>query len=955
MSYPAYATVTPSGNSTYTWAGSTSDPRALQKPSSATDRIAACWYTSGGSSSTVDINLTDGKTHQLAVYALDWDAFGPRQETIQIADSASGTVLDSESAPAFQNGQYFVWAVQGHVQLRVINTNPASNAVISGLFFDPANIGGGTAASGSNGTTTSGSGGTTTSGSNGPTTSGTAPAAVFVKSDTVTQGNWKGVYGSDGFNTIDDTVQYPAYVTVSNGGAPVYDWENSTTQSRALQKASSSSDRIAACWYSPSNQTSFSIDLNIKDGNAHQLALYALDWDSYGGTRADKIQIVDPATGNVLDTESITSFQNGEYLVWTIQGHVQAIVTTNNPNTNSVISGLFFDPVQSGTTGGTTTGGTTPAALFVASDTTTQGNWKGVYGSGGFNVIDDTAQYPAYVTVSNGGAPTYDWENSTTQGRALQKASSSSDRIAACWYSASNQTSFTIDLNITDGNAHQFALYALDWDSYGGPRGDNIQIIDPASGKVLDTESITSFQNGEYLIWTIRGHVQAVVTTTNPNSNAVVSGLFFDAPGTSGTAREQLQVSSTGAFISSGTMGGPFTPGSDTYALSNSGTSSVNWSASATQSWLSLSASGGTLSGSGSSTVTASINAKASGLVSGTYTDTITFTDLGTAATQTEPVTLTVAPPPPPAITSPLTATATSGVAFSYQIAASNSPRASARAVSRPGSMSTRSASSAAPRRPPAQATSPSRPATPAVRDRHAGAYRAAASASHHQLAHGQCNLRRRIQLPDYGERLFHELSASGLPPGLNVNSLGLISGSRRPPAQAISPSRPATPAVRDRHAGTDRAAASASHHQLAHGQCNLRRRIRLPDYGEQFSTASARAVSRPRAQCQLARPHQRLHDGHRHKQHHLHGRQRRRFRDCHAGTDRAAASASHHQLAHGQCNLRRRIQLPDYGEQFSHELQRERSPARAQCQLARPHQRYSDGHRYKRRHDHCR
>ena len=41
---PGYATITPSGQSSYTWASSTSDPRALQVPGG-TGRIAATWYS----------------------------------------------------------------------------------------------------------------------------------------------------------------------------------------------------------------------------------------------------------------------------------------------------------------------------------------------------------------------------------------------------------------------------------------------------------------------------------------------------------------------------------------------------------------------------------------------------------------------------------------------------------------------------------------------------------------------------------------------------------------------------------------------------------------------------------------------------------------------------------------------------------------------------------------------
>jgi sugar lactone lactonase YvrE len=138
------------------------------------------------------------------------------------------------------------------------------------------------------------------------------------------------------------------------------------------------------------------------------------------------------------------------------------------------------------------------------------------------------------------------------------------------------------------------------------------------------------------------------------------------------SAPEGLEVTSTSAFTSVGGVGGPFAPGTDTYALTNSGSVSLPWSASATQSWLSLSATSGTLAASGSSTVTASINPNANALASGTYSNTITFTDQGTGFTQTEIVSLTVVAPP--VITSALTASGTSGSAFSYQITASNSP-----------------------------------------------------------------------------------------------------------------------------------------------------------------------------------------------------------------------------------------------------------------------------------------
>jgi hypothetical protein len=125
---------TPSGFSTWTWFAATTDPRALQKAPPATDRIAACWYSS--TSFRIDLAFTDGNTHQISLYLLDYDApFGGRSKRVDIFDQ-NGTLLDSRSVSALTNGQYLVWNVSGHVVAQLTNTATSSNnAVISGLFF----------------------------------------------------------------------------------------------------------------------------------------------------------------------------------------------------------------------------------------------------------------------------------------------------------------------------------------------------------------------------------------------------------------------------------------------------------------------------------------------------------------------------------------------------------------------------------------------------------------------------------------------------------------------------------------------------------------------------------------------------------------------------------------------------------------------------------------------------
>lgn len=47
-------------------------------------------------------------------------------------------------------------------------------------------------------------------------------------------------------------------------------------------------------------------------------------------------------TGVVLDTRTLTNFGNGQYVVWTISGHV-IVRVTRMAGINAVASGIFID------------------------------------------------------------------------------------------------------------------------------------------------------------------------------------------------------------------------------------------------------------------------------------------------------------------------------------------------------------------------------------------------------------------------------------------------------------------------------------------------------------------------------------------------------------------------------------------------------------------------------------
>jgi hypothetical protein len=88
-----------------------------------------------------------------------------------------------------------------------------------------------------------------------------------------------------------------------------------------------------------------------------------------------------------------------------------------------------------------------------------------------------------------------------------------------------------------------------------------------------------------------------------------------------------LSVSPGSSLVSTGPQGGPFSPSSINYTLSNTGHTTINYSISKTKTWVSLSRTGGSLAPGGNVSATVSINSNANGLGAGSYSDAVLFTN----------------------------------------------------------------------------------------------------------------------------------------------------------------------------------------------------------------------------------------------------------------------------------------------------------------------------------------
>ena len=168
-------------------------------------------------------------------------------------------------------------------------------------------------------------------------------------------------------------------------GANTWSWANNTTDPRALLTSSAmGAGRAGGEWYGYSGLV---VDVNLTDDETHQVALYVLDWNNQGWV--EQVDVVDPGTGLVLDSRTVSSFAGGQYLVYNVTGHVQFRVSS--PTNLSVLNGIFFD--------GAPTHSATPVT-FMGSDTSTQGNWVGSYGGQGYSVAGGETNLPSFASVT---------------------------------------------------------------------------------------------------------------------------------------------------------------------------------------------------------------------------------------------------------------------------------------------------------------------------------------------------------------------------------------------------------------------------------------------------------------------------------------------------------------------------------------------------------------------------
>jgi alpha-L-rhamnosidase len=182
------------------------------------------------------------------------------------------------------------------------------------------------------------------------------------------------------------------------------------------------------------------------------------------------------------------------------------------------------------------------AARFVGKDSTTSGNWGGVYGKDGYVLCNyegngkDIRSLPSYVSsvsynlYGSDQPNAVSWKSGTSDARALSPDSSNqTPRNASClctdpYVGGRNNMTFTV--NCTGAKNYQIALYFVDWDNKG--RRLAVEMHDATTlDLVAPEEVVTNFYGGTYVVYTYNKSAKFRIDQVR-GDNAVLSGIFFD-------------------------------------------------------------------------------------------------------------------------------------------------------------------------------------------------------------------------------------------------------------------------------------------------------------------------------------------------------------------------------------------------------------------------------------------
>jgi glucose/arabinose dehydrogenase len=148
--------------------------------------------------------------------------------------------------------------------------------------------------------------------------------------------------------------------------------------------------------------------------------------------------------------------------------------------------------------------------------------WPGSGSGNGYAIIALDTNLPPFIDLSFVGVQERLWEDNSRDPRALSKPGTDYG-VAAAWESS---PPFSLSLVLRNGASQLVRLYFIDWDT-ADERVQQVDFVEPGTGRVVASQTISGFSEGIFVAAFVRGSVQIRVTSLNGHS-AVMSGVFFE-------------------------------------------------------------------------------------------------------------------------------------------------------------------------------------------------------------------------------------------------------------------------------------------------------------------------------------------------------------------------------------------------------------------------------------------
>jgi subtilisin family serine protease len=341
-------------------------------------------------------------------------------------------------------------------------------------------------------------------------------------------GSWRGTYGSLGEFVYAGTNRTPTMPFLDSGAtltptnsAVVGPIRINVNDPRLAQN---SVGEGRSAYYLASDST---IDIPYNFGTStRRLTVYAADLERRG--RVQNVQIVDTDTGRVLQSVTLSKFQNGVYQSFDLTGRVTLRVQAVNGR-GAVINALFVDP-------------TPPVSSnLVGTDTLTRGNWMNTYGDVGYLLPGAENTLPSFFKVTT---PNAQLTNPGVARNVLlpETAASLTDRSTG--YYSSGSGVFDLNVNITDGTTRPVSFYIANTDSQA--RGQRLTLINPADGSVVSSVDVTvQARSGSYVTLNLSGNNTLRVSALGPDA-PTINGIFINSSYQVGTSTPANQVKLVG-------------------------------------------------------------------------------------------------------------------------------------------------------------------------------------------------------------------------------------------------------------------------------------------------------------------------------------------------------------------------------------------------------------------------